>query len=437
MLRPVAGGALVLMVCLTAVLGNPPSTRAAACGGASHAASLSGGSVSPGSGTLATSFTFVVLYSSNAGCAPTSITVTIPGVGTVGLGAGEAGPGGGTWYRVAKQLPAGSWSYRFDAVSGSGPGLRNLTLTDVSPGSIYVQAPTPPPPPPTPAATPSPTRRPPTPAPTPAPTPEPATTPVPSDVAPSASVDPSASGGAASPSASGPLAAPSAVPGGGAAAGPSSIPWGAPGAAWTVAPTSGPSAGPDRDRPTGSGEHDVDGLLGAVTLLTRSPLVEPFVAWALATSGGTGLFGFVLTRRDRRAARGRRSARDGATHSAILPADGAGGTTADDRSGVVRPSSVMGALISRPPLRFTAPAAAGVERRTVRYRLVRIGDGEDDVRSLELGRLDRGDEVEVLAWHAGHAQIRTPEGIVGWVASATILGSADIADSGSDQPGED
>lgn len=421
------------MACLTALLGNPPNTRAAACGGASHEASLSGGSVSPASGTPATSFTFVVLYSSNAGCAPSSITVTIPGVGTVGLGAEEAGPGGGTWYRVAKQLPAGSWSYRFDAVSGSGPGLRSLTLTDVSPGSIYVQAPTPPP---TPAATPSPTRRPPTPAPTPAPTPVPVATPAPPDVAPSESVDPSASDGAASPSAGGPLSAPSAVPGGGSAAAPSSIPWGAPGAAWTVAPTAGPLAGPDRGRPTGSGEHDADGLLGAVALLTRSPLVEPFVAWALATSGGTGLFGLVLFRRDRHAARGRRSPRDGAVDSAILPANKATGTAAEGRSAVVRPSSVMGAMMARPPLRFTAPAAAGVERRTVRYRLVRIGDGEDDVRSLELGRLDRGDEVEVLAWHEGHAQIRTPEGIVGWVASATILGSAEIVDSGADQPDE-
>jgi hypothetical protein len=47
--------------------------------------SLSNGTVSPGSGTTATSFRFSVRYTDNADCAPTQITVTVMGVGTFSL----------------------------------------------------------------------------------------------------------------------------------------------------------------------------------------------------------------------------------------------------------------------------------------------------------------------------------------------------------------
>jgi hypothetical protein len=77
--------------------------------------------------------------------------------------------------------------------------------------------------------------------------------------------------------------------------------------------------------------------------------------------------------------------------------------------------------LARPSLRFDRPPARGVERRTVGYRLVRVGDGPDDLRSTELGRLERGDEVEVLRIDGRAAQIRTPDGLEGWIDSVAIL----------------
>ena len=440
-LRRACGFLVLLAASFAALLGSPPIAQAAACNGASHQLTLSNGSASPGSGTTGTSFTFAVVYTSNAGCEPGSITVTIPGVGTIGLGAAESGPGSGVWYRVSTELPAGSWTFRFDAVSGSGTGERAATLSDVSPGAVHVVAPTsPPPPPPTAPPTPAPTRKPPpvpgsTPRPTPPPTPAPEATPEATETAPPASPGPTAANGAPSPTASGdPLGAPSMQPASGA--GPTIPPWGAPGADQST-----PSSGPSGDGITGGGipgsgglgdGEDPGGLYGALLLVTRSPLAEPFLAWALATSGGTGLFGYVLTRRDRQGTRGRRLAWESLGPATDAP--GAGGTAPPpgERSESSRLSMGMGALVGRPPMRFSDPAATGVERRTVRYRLVRIGDGSDDVRSLELGRLDRGDEVEIVAWHEGHVQIRTPEGIVGWIASASILGSAGVVEPDSD-----
>ena len=36
-------------------------------------------------------------------------------------------------------------------------------------------------------------------------------------------------------------------------------------------------------------------------------------------------------------------------------------------------------------------------------------------RSVELGRLDRGDEVEILESHEGFLRVRTPDDITGWI----------------------
>jgi hypothetical protein len=81
----------------------------------------------------------------------------------------------------------------------------------------------------------------------------------------------------------------------------------------TVGPSDGGTSGSGipGSGSTGAGD-DPGGLVGALVLVTRSPLAEPLAAWALATSGGTGLFGYVLTRRDRRGNRSRRLQWDGA-----------------------------------------------------------------------------------------------------------------------------
>ena len=80
------------------------------------------------------------------------------------------------------------------------------------------------------------------------------------------------------------------------------------------------------------------------------------------------------------------------------------------------------ALTGRAPERFDADPASGVERRTITYRFVRLSDGPDDLRSREIGRLDRGDEVEVIGEYDGMLNVRTPTGQLGWVPRVVIVG---------------
>ena len=63
-----------------------------------------------------------------------------------------------------------------------------------------------------------------------------------------------------------------------------------------------------------------------------------------------------------------------------------------------------------PPRVFDKPPAKDAERAKIGYRRVRISSKPDSVRSLELGRLDRGDEVEIVDSYEGFLQVRTP----GW-----------------------
>ena len=70
---------------------------------------------------------------------------------------------------------------------------------------------------------------------------------------------------------------------------------------------------------------------------------------------------------------------------------------------------------------FTKPPGKGVERATVRSRLVRFNAEPDDLRSAELGRLDRGDEVEIVGSFEGFLNVRVPDGTTGWIHRAAIV----------------
>ena len=72
---------------------------------------------------------------------------------------------------------------------------------------------------------------------------------------------------------------------------------------------------------------------------------------------------------------------------------------------------------------FAKPPNSGVERAKVGYRRVRISSEPDAVRSVELGRLDRGDEVEILESHEGFLRVRTPDEITGWILRHTVVGA--------------
>ena len=137
---------------LGAALASAPVTQAA--GNA-----LDSASVSPGSGTTATNFTFSVHYLSRRGHAPTSVSASAGGkTVALKLATGTATDG---VYRGVGRLPVGSWSVTFAAAVGAGksPSRTGPTIT-------VAAAPTPTPRP-TPKPTPKPTPRPVAPAPVP------------------------------------------------------------------------------------------------------------------------------------------------------------------------------------------------------------------------------------------------------------------------------
>ncbi len=72
-------------------------------------------------------------------------------------------------------------------------------------------------------------------------------------------------------------------------------------------------------------------------------------------------------------------------------------------------------------LTFTGSAvAAGLERRRVRYRIVRLLDQPDEVVGATVGSLDEGDEVEVLETRGMYRRVRTPDGRSGWLHKTTL-----------------
>jgi hypothetical protein len=73
------------------------------------------------------------------------------------------------------------------------------------------------------------------------------------------------------------------------------------------------------------------------------------------------------------------------------------------------------------PLRFASPPTYGMERLKINYRQVRVSDEPSIGDSRELGRLDRGDEVEVIGSYEGYLQVRTPDGLIGWITRQAIV----------------
>ncbi len=74
--------------------------------------------------------------------------------------------------------------------------------------------------------------------------------------------------------------------------------------------------------------------------------------------------------------------------------------------------------------KFADPPRPGATRHTVSYRWIRLSDGPDEATSAEVGRLDRGDEVEVIGEDAGALRVRTASGSEGWIPRFTIVGDA-------------
>jgi hypothetical protein len=87
-----------------------------------------------------------------------------------------------------------------------------------------------------------------------------------------------------------------------------------------------------------------------------------------------------------------------------------------------RQVSERGVILPHVPLRFIGPGGddAAEDRRVVRYRLVRVSSVPDELAGEEVGRLDRGDEVQVLREESGYFLVRAPDGTEGWIHRTTV-----------------
>jgi hypothetical protein len=373
--------------------------------------SVNSGSVSPTGGTTGTTFTFSVTVSDRTGAKPASVTVRVLGAFTT-MTTTDTNVRAGLVYRVSMPAPVGSWSYWFRAQSSRGI-LCDLTLVD--PATITITAPTPKPTPsPTPSVTPKPT---PIPRMTPRPTPKPAqATPrpsAPSRPMPDASLGPGPTQ-TGQPAATTTLA-PATPPGSGPSASePSSADTTSPTPVEAPSSTPGPVAAPvtvgSVDGGDGGSSFDA-GDLGPGT-------IGPLSIWLMTTVGGLWLF-LLFVRRPA----------DGDAHEGLLlvPSSAAVATVrvavppAVDTT-PLRPTGRATMLPQVPPRTFDRPPAKGIERARIGYRRVRISSKPDGVRSVERGRLERGDEVEILDSYEGYLEIRTPDGITGWILRHTIIG---------------
>jgi hypothetical protein len=62
----------------------------------------------------------------------------------------------------------------------------------------------------------------------------------------------------------------------------------------------------------------------------------------------------------------------------------------------------------------------GHERRMIRYRIVRMLDTPDELRGVETGYLDRGDEVQLIEKYGAYWMVLCPDGRQGWVHNMTL-----------------
>jgi hypothetical protein len=65
-------------------------------------------------------------------------------------------------------------------------------------------------------------------------------------------------------------------------------------------------------------------------------------------------------------------------------------------------------------------AGDGRERRTIRYAVVRLLDAPDELRSVEIGQLDQGDEVQLIERSGSYWLVLCPDGRQGWLHKMTL-----------------
>jgi hypothetical protein len=377
--------AFTAVMWLLAVLVAPIPASAMTCG-----TTVFTGKVDPTGGTTATTFNFTVTVT--GGPTPTSVQTRLSGIWHA---MALISPG---VYRWSTKLAVGTYNYRFRVTNAN--GTCSEAFGSHPPLVVTAAA--------TPVATPKPTPKPTkAPAKTAKPTARPTSNPTTAPNATATAVAAGATGGSPTPSPSAsPTRSPGFVVGGGTTTG-------------------------------GSGDGSSPGVLLPIGIL-------------VAAVGG-GLLLLAYRRRRREDDEGTTGVRVDAAAATVAVAAAAQGPALSE-SGVAPLADPaieedLEPIDEDAPLKKTrrqtkkvaanaALAAAAVERRTfdappkkgisrakVGYRRVRISSEPDAVRSTELGRLDRGDEVEILESYEGFLQVRTPDDTVGWILRHTIVGA--------------
>jgi len=75
------------------------------------------------------------------------------------------------------------------------------------------------------------------------------------------------------------------------------------------------------------------------------------------------------------------------------------------------------------PMTFASGAITAVdgrERRVIRYAVVRLLDAPDELRSVEIGQLDQGDEVQLIERSGAYWLVLCPNGQQGWIHKMTL-----------------
>jgi hypothetical protein len=391
-----------------------------------------------------TAITFSVSYRNREGSDPAYVRVVVAG-STRSL-ARTAAPGtvhDGLRYAGAFVLPTGTWSVRFEASDTR----RFATTLDA--GSVTVM----PLPTPVPTATPRPTPRPtaqpgPIAKPGSTATPAPEQTPQPQGSPPSASPTASAPAGG---NGTGPVAsapAPSATPDAspnGPAVGVGQIGGG----------DAGSGSGPSGDAPGSSGASGGSPFGGSVASAWLPPILggrdlSPFgrvLSTALTTTATvTVVMSFALFGK-------RRHDSEPPAPDEVLLADAARSGPPAAGTLVPVPAPVDAELAlprwRRPSLlearkadpsrmapstfnltfdRGGVAAQAGLERRRIRYRVVRLLDGPDELLASEIGFLDEGDEVQLVERRGSFWSVLCPDGRSGWV-HRMVLGDIVVAET--------
>jgi hypothetical protein len=446
-----AATALILLV-LLAVPMSAATTRT----------KLSNAAVSPRSGTTATTIAVSVVYQNANGSRADIVSVTF-GSKTY-LMARDAGGswGKGVVFRWSGKLAAGHHGVVITAKA------KNDGDASLAAGSVNIAKP----PDPTPAPTPRPT---PKPKPTPTPTPR-ATTP---PTAPPATTPPPTAGSGTTFPLATPEPTPVPVPSTGSepdvpSVGPTSGPPDVPVTAVVVGASGGgshgsgpgpgpagpgvsdssidPNGGPSEPRPRG-GWGPLAGVL-ALAGLQGSPAFPAFglaptlvtTTTAVGAAMALSLFG---RRRREDDPPDELLAASAANGVAVAAYDviGQAGVESDEEVDLElllprwrRPSLLQARKadpirdqVQAPRLTFDEGLVgplAGRERRIIRYRVVRLLDTPDELRGVEIGYLDQGDEVQLLEKYGAYWLVVAPDGQQGWLHKMT-LGDIHEADSGS------